>query len=57
MAEGTAQSWLEGWPRNTLPSYLLVVVDINYGSLQAIIWIEGTYPPGAKLGISCPVCV
>lgn len=24
------------------------MVDINYGSLQAIIWIEATYPPGAK---------
>lgn len=25
-----------------------MVVDINYGSLQAIIWIEATYPPGAE---------
>lgn len=25
-----------------------MVVDINYGSLQAITWIEATYPPGAE---------
>lgn len=25
-----------------------MVVDINYGSLQAIVWIEATYPPGAE---------
>lgn len=25
-----------------------MVVDINYGSLQAFIWIEATYPPGAE---------
>lgn len=31
-----------------IAKYLLVVADINYGSLQAIIWVEATYPPGAK---------
>ena len=27
---------------------LLLVVDMNYGSLQAILWNEATYPLGAK---------